>query len=514
MADTNSDWLAYRDRDHRTRSGKWQYVADHLDGTYVDDEKIETYLHRRKQGESDEAYAERRNIVDPSMHFARAVLTLAGMAWAADPQKEMRRWGAEEGAGLGDPEVEGTIMYDLWRDADGQGTNWESVHKGATVDLIGYRRLWGLVERAPGGSARIRTLPPQAVLRVIYDGARLVSVKVETEVETAGSQEDAPRAEKRFLIFGLEGVEEYRYSDKKESELVAARSYGGEAQAGFRFTGRDGLPILPIFPVEVPLRSEVGYVMARKENALFNQENTLDFLLWVACFPKFFADVQNPVDGAFDETLWNELKQAMKKGDNLLPGKGHRFDAPPTAPAQIKQAVLQDKVVGFYRTFFQQYADAAAEKTATEIRQDFRASIEAYLTLLVGALDELENGFLWRIEQIEAPGARWGGGDPGQAFVERSTDFQPVDLDARIEQLAARALPGGRIAVDDETAFEITERYLASKGFDVPEDREAALREVVRASLERETQAGALPSAADLLRRRLTTSGTTNNDAL
>ena len=98
---------------------------------------------------------------------------------------------------------------------------------------------------------------------------------------------------------------------------------------------RSGRKTPPVFSARLTFPTEIGYLQARRANALFNQENSLDFLLWIACFPKFLADVINKDDGSFDEELYGAIEKAFKEGSNLIPGSGGKYVAPPMDPAKI-----------------------------------------------------------------------------------------------------------------------------------------------------------------------------------
>lgn len=491
--DTGKNWLKYTSHEYERMFPKWKYTEDHLSGAVIDDDLIEDYLHQRLQGESDDAYTERKQIVDYTPHFARACLTLGGMLWSVDYDAR-RRWTKEEsGEGLGDPDTEDSIMSRLWVNADGRGANWTTIWKGATIDAIGYQKFYVLVEgvRRDGegnviADPSVRILPPQSVPRPVYQNGRLVSVKVKTSTETVLSQQQAAEKEDRYIIYYMDGFETWREDERGEPEQIGTREpYGGEDNPGFRYLDRDlRTPILPIFEVELPLRSHLGYIMSKKANAILNQENTLDFLLWVACFPKLFLDVKGK-DGEFSQDMYDAGLEAVSAGNNVVAGAGNRYDAPPTGPADIKSKILEKKVRAFFTTFFQAYGDAASERTATEIRQDFRAGVEAFLILLGTTMDEAENGALWRLEQAHFPSRRavWGG-----ANVTRSTNFQPIDIEARIDGLVRRYLPEGKVPVDMDTALEITVKALESDGIAINPDRKNALRERLQLAFDREEQ--------------------------
>lgn len=485
-----NNWLRHTSREYDREAKKWEYVADHLTGEVIDDDKIKKYLHRRKQGETSEAYQERTNLVDYTPHFARAALTLAGMLWAVDYDAR-RRWAKIEGGeGMGNPETDGTPMARLWENADGRGSNWPTVWHGATIDAIAYRKFYVLVDgvrRNETGDViaepSIRILPPQCVPDASHDDAgRPVWYKVKTSTEIPRTPREPAKEENRYLIFDVEGIETWRETENGLAEQIGKRFYGGPDNPGFRYLDRDmRTPILPIFEVSIPLRAHLGYIMAKKANAIFNQENSNDFLHWISSFPKLMADVRS-ADGTFDKKQWDQITKSLKEGANVLPGKDNKYDAPPTGPAEIKEKYLKRKVDAFFTTFFQAYGDAASERTATEIRQDFRAGVEAFLILLGTTMDEAENGALWRLEQVSFPGRMdlWGG-----AFVERSTNFQPVDINQRLESLVGRYMPNGRVPLDEETAHEIQVKALESDGIAIGEDRKKKLRAALKVEMDR-----------------------------
>lgn len=516
MAD-ESTWLKHQHPHYAANSRKWTYAMAHLDGSVMDAVDAGTYdgarltsnLHggtplpglvRRRQGETEGGFLERRQIADYTPHYARACTTLAGMLYAVSDQTS-RQWqpvgedGEPEGDGLGSPSDRSTPAGRLWHDADGRGTNWLTLWKQASIDIIAVQEMWCLVEgvrrdeqgREVGGPT-LRLIPPTCVLDWIEEGGRLVEVKVKEQVDRRTSVRQKSDAHDRYFIYRLDGVTIAEEVERGGNKVVVeeTRPYGSPDGAGFRYWAdpERRVPALPIFRVQLPFRTQVGYLMARKANAIFNQESALDFLLWIACFPKLFADVQDE-NGNLLSDLWKEFEKKVAEGSNLLPGAGHKYDAPPTGPAEIKHKILQAKVEAFFTSFFQAYGDAARERTATEIRQDFRAGVEAFLTLLTGTLDELENGALWRLSQVEFPDQPdlWG-----NAHVTRSTNFQPVDIEARIESLVQMTMPGGRVPVDTETAVEIAVKFLESKGLAIGDERKELLRAATQSAMDRVAQ--------------------------
>jgi len=518
MAPPPVSWLKHWHPHFRDNFFKWLYISDHLEGRVLDGAElehlpkaaqiairelvaqagmqrslsysgqvfvtppvklIEQYLLGRRQAEHDEAYRERKALADYTPHFLSAVITLAGMIFAVEQDAE-RSWGE-----LGDPRDPNTPIGALWGDADGRGTSYPAVFRRATVELIAFRETWGRVEGTEFDGDRVVAPPTISTVQALlvedfFETDNPTEVKTWHHADTRSSIREAPVSEKRWWVYYLDRAELWREKDKKGTltpELLDTVFYGGTDEKRFIFKSRSSnRPVLPIFREQLSIPGNVGWLMAKKANAIFNMENANDFSLWVATFVKLLGDVKD-ADGVFDETLWNELKNTLQSGANLLPGIGHRYIAPPLDGATIRLNVIEQKVKRFYHSFFQSFADQASiERSATESRQGFRADIEAFLTILTSSLDDLENGMLYRLEQITFPDnpELWG-----LAFVERSRKFVPVDWPDKIDQLVDRTMPGGakaRIPLDAEMLLDIAVRWLKEHGIAItPEVKERLL---------------------------------------
>ena len=116
---------------------------------------------------------------------------------------------------------------------------------------------------------------------------------------------------------------------------------------------------------------------------------------------------------------------------------------------------------------FEDYGDAAKEKTATEIKLDSQTGIDSFLTYLAGALDEFENNALYRYSQAELPDQPQYWGD---ARVSRPLDFTPVDVDAIAEKLSNRYVTGmNTVPTDSETMTNILAEIFKSDGINAPD---------------------------------------------
>jgi hypothetical protein len=465
----------------------------------VDRGKVRKYLRQRAQGESNEAFRERAEDADYTNHLAAIVDSLVGLMTGVE-ENAARTWGpAIEGAdgrtetgGLGDPKVPGSPAFRLWTNADGRGTSWLSLWAGLAVELSLMHTAWLLVDTTEGGAGVVRMLPPEAVVNWLEDAeGNIVEALIEEHADPRSSLRQKPGSAKRYVELTAEGVQRWRRDDTGNAVAL------GPLEAwGTPFVSAAGEPIVPLRRVTLPMRRHVGLYLARKVNALFNRKSRRDHVIASASFAKLM------VDG--DANVFQAVKEALAKGNNVLHGK-HTFDAPPTGPAEVATTVLEADTKELYLTAFREYGDAAAQRTATEVKQNVAAGAGAYLALLSTTLDQAEAWALHLLEQIEL-----GTGKAGVAAVTRSTDFLPADMEAVMTKLQERvfgpnvAVPLGRKAqteaakqlaaymglpVDDDeieaavTARELVAQLTAAIGFPVPgEARALALAKVFVAS--------------------------------
>jgi hypothetical protein len=437
-----ANWIEYTHTEYDQLKPKWRYAIDHYESLVIEKDNIETYLIKRAQGESADAFEERKKLADYTPVFGHAVDSLAGMLFAAE-SKATRIWdeltevedGLATGDGLGNPEDPDSIAGKLTRDCDGTGINWETKWKMSAIDFMVTHRLWCYVEGVSDerGIPKIHVIRPNEVTNWREDEhGNIVEVLLHEVVDVRDSLSDDPNNMiHQYIHFTVEGWTKYQ-SGGSDKERVYSVVDSGE----YEFINPSGERVLPIFLVELPLRRNVGYILAKKNNAIFNKESDKDNLLRLANHPKLVLSA--------DDTLYSLISTEIIKGSNVLqeypdkPGQ-HRYIAPDTSPAQVAIEDLQKKIEGFYYTAFQQYSDAARQRTATEVRQDLSRGIGAFLELLAGAVDELENGAFMRVEQIMLEDqSKWG-----RAHVKRSDDFMPIDADAHIQKLIDTYFPQG-----------------------------------------------------------------------
>jgi hypothetical protein len=418
-------WLDYVHPDVKRYATRWRYVWDLYTGECVDPGNVPNYLVRRATGEHADSYGERCRMADYTNHLSALVDSLSGML-AAVERSAVRKWMGAEGepAGvLGDPKVPGTLAERLTRNASGDGDGWATIWRRVSPMLFLLRRSWVLTDTAAPGVPMVRLLSPWAVRNWMEDdktGVLTEALLVE-DADARASLHDEPDGGRTYLYLRVEGWQRLRPVKDSAVEVVE--------EGPWSYVTRDGTPTIPLSFGSLPIARDVGYVMARKCNAIFNKESERDHLLRYGNSPRFMLD-------APDETQFNKLVDSLVKGSSVLQGVTHKWVAPDVGPAEVASKVLERKVEEFYRTGFREYADSAAQKTATEVRQDVAAGLGAVLSLARTALDDLENDVLWFLEQTVAPAnrANWG-----VAHVIRSDDFAAPNPDEAADKLVASA---------------------------------------------------------------------------
>jgi hypothetical protein len=355
------------------------------------------YLIQKEQGELNAAYKERRKISSYTPHFPFAVSSLVGMFF--DAQGELTpTWEPEDATEGLESSFDRDVTGALEENFDGKGNSFEAWLWDTAIQLTAMGTVWPRVEgvvrdTSPGGEpngsvieeAAVVTEPPIRVENWLEQDNRLKEAKLRTIVDDRDSLRDlqSEAREIRHIYYTPEGFRQYRLSvdDSPRDQSVREEEMMRQEMDLYRTVSRrESGRILPIFRVDLPLRGNPGYNSARDANTIFNLESALDFEIWHSSFAKFLADVDS--EDGINEDLWDELQDAFRKGANLLPGAGHQYAAPPSDNASIKMDRIEKKVEAFYKTFFQRFGNRAKEQTATEIKQEARSGVQAFLTLL------------------------------------------------------------------------------------------------------------------------------------
>jgi hypothetical protein len=290
-------WIEYTHPDYDANIRKWTIASDFYEAKFYDSDKtLKQYLIQRAQGESDDSFDERKDLLDYTPVFPHVVDSLAGMLFAAEG-KAKRVWDEENGGALGDPEDPKSTAGKLRRDADGLGTDWETTWKRSAIDLIVLHRKWCLVDGFTEGREipTIHLIDPQNVTnwRRERDG-RLVEALVKEEVDTRQSLNDDPEPQDQYIHYTTEGWQRYSLGEGGMTAMT-----DDDASGTYNYIDSGGQPILPIFMVELPMRRHVGHILARKQMVIMNRESSRDHSLRVAEFPKLVLSA--------DDNLFKQL---------------------------------------------------------------------------------------------------------------------------------------------------------------------------------------------------------------
>lgn len=440
---------------HAARAERWAYVRAVYTGGYLDRD-TGRYVPRRSQAESDGEYAERIKVLDPDMLFSRAVGSLTGQLAAAESQIQ-RTWtgkGDDETA-FGDVDEEGTIADRLWTDADGEGTPWAVLWRRAAQGLILNDEQYAVVSGveaetvevgtdAEGGpiteeverDPRVQLVAPEAVVYVQEAAGRLVRVHILTRRE-ADPLAGRETAQEVLTVYTLAGWQRYVRDEGSgaDGEIEAEGSYEYYEDAGKRRR------VLPVIRARLGLEQPVAYLLARKAASRMSMENRRDSLVNKANTPRLVHKTNNPKNEVSDELAQGSTYHQIGAEDAM------QFIEPGTAGADLATRVLEDKAKAFQQAAYQTFEDQARQVTATQVREQSRAGADAFLTLLSGVVEGMENDAFFLLAQAYGlPPAAWG-----VPRVQRSTEFVAFDEAERADMIreavfGPNPVPVGRTA--------------------------------------------------------------------
>lgn len=479
-------WLDYVAPEFAEKVAQWVYTRDHYTGEANAPWNVPRYLIRKKVGEAMEAYEERVLLTDYTPHFGSVVDTLAGMLAQVEPNAN-RTFGRgktrpTKAGPLGSMTDPSTIMGKLALDADGDHNGWLTFWQLLATELVALHDAWVLIDGgADGTTPRLKLIGAERVRNWRYENGTLVEALLVEAVDSRSSIQDNPDQflQEQYVRFTLTGWE--RWQKKKSNSEAEAEDLAVKIDEGsYNYVDRNGNPCLPIFRAQLPLRRNVGFLLARKANAIFNKESERDHLLRFACFP-----ILNVVA---NDTLFKKVTEWLRNGARVLqvlPGNAsHSFIAPSEAPATVLNTTIDAKVSEFYAVAFREFGTAARSGrdrvTATEIKAEVAIGISAFLGLLRSAVDNAENTALYLLEQTVFPR------DPGKwglATVQRSNDFAPFDYESMVERLRIRYFgAASTVPVGKTGRFQAAKEIAEHDGLEVNDDEMMAEIEKLESS--------------------------------
>lgn len=493
----------------------WRTTRDVYEGAEAMVPRAKEYVPQRKMGEADSAYEERVNL----LHFDGILGALVDMMvglWARKPPEE-ESWGLLGPEGENGEVPDDSVAGKLIRDADRCGTSWENLRRMRATDLVVYR--WyvsyvdtnnteanvprteeGEVTREAAQRAGVRPYVNKATALDLLDwiekDGRLIEAVVKEGAEQRDSLEDGRgTAVTTYLRFMLTGWERYIVEKDDDGNDKVSRIGTGP----YSYVDDQGLPRLPVVRRKLPSPRYAAYTLSRVVLQIINQDSHLDAMLRGAALGQFLA-IQGDQE---------EIRKTVKVGDKILP-----YPSGMTTPAFVglgtdAAVTIQDRVESlterFWRMAMFEFTDRARERTATEVEQSFASGIGAFLTLLSGVCEEIENEEKSLLAQAVQPPTEAVAfrGDVGATKFAR--EFKVEDVIAELERLKELVFgPSAPLSLSDGLSVAVGSHILTrlDEQFGVlGEDNELDVEDELRAKaeedrLERERMEGRLEEAS------------------
>lgn len=455
-------WLEETYEGYSDSLDEWVYADDWYTGAVAKDDKIGDYLIRRVRAEHINDYNERKKIAAAIPYVSSVIDSLNGMVFAVEEDAQ-REWHEPEQpeTGLGDPEVRGTPAYRLLHNTDGAGTAYNPFWQRVGINLLKFTKVYILIEGVSGsGEPRMRMIPPMSVTNYFDDNGLVTDYIVKHYGFGRTSVRDPWEKRQRYTHYALDGWTTYEKNDD-DFRVVDEAPY-------VYFTTREREQrTLPIFQLCLPLSRNVAYNAARQANRIFNMESEQQAAMRKGQLPRLVLRTN-------DLEEHKKFMKQSKDGGNVMvqdpsDQKEHYYLLQPTDAAQLANEVILRHKEAFYETTFQNFADAVPrQKTATQIRQESRASLETILTLLSDTLDEGENRAIHLMEQTEFPNdaSRWG-----VFHVHRSKRFEPVDADGVVASIKKTYFGNDTVPIDEAGMTDAAEKIADHYGITYNSDK-------------------------------------------
>ncbi|WP_263787299.1 hypothetical protein [Salinibacter grassmerensis] len=442
--------------------------------TLGDDGMYGTYLPRVPR-EPLQNYVDRLKTSDYTNHFARVVNTYAGMM-AAVADKNKRTWQEDDqDRGLKNHPARGDVASKLKKEADGKGTSWSEKFQDLLIQLLKFDKAYVLVEglsEEGDDEAKIKFIDPRNVVNKKYEGGNLVELLVQDTRVIEPSLKSKRREQVEYIHYHREGFDRYR---KQDDEVVRVTDDDGNPISG-TYEFYDGAEqdesskTIPV--VEMELDINVGSELAVKANRIFQKQSERDHKQRMMNAQLLTLDVE---DQGFEEA-----RRTLTRGGRTVQGKG-QFINPSAEPVESYSDTIKRKEADLYKSFFLNNQDSAVQKTATELRQDFRSGLEAILNVFKNELDRGEQKVLQLLEQVyfQNSPSLWG-----QATVSRTSDFEPTNKEAQAKKLRSIFFDVPSIELPPETKSRVVGRILELMNIEYEEEEllaEAREQQITRA---------------------------------
>ena len=406
------------------KSDDWTYTDVHYDAQRLYQiDNLTEYVPQKHLGEADEAYSERLKITAYMPLLAAVLDSIVGGVARKDSESD-RKWGVLERES-----VNGTPVKDvLLKDADRNGTSWAHFQLRKLTSGLVFNETFTLIDTTGvDGRPFIALIPPLALTNWLEDedGRMVEALIVEVADERTSIFDPSEGAEaERYLKLTIEGWQRFRITENDDGEpIVEATPF--EIWDGGPWLDREGDERLPLVKTMPRLNRYAAFELAHLANEILNLNSELRYILRAGGLGQFLS--LSATDDEFSELVEGILTGVKALQLNPESANPHSFVGPDMGPVQGMLKTLVDKKESFWQASLFEFSDQAVERSATEIRADFAASIGSFLASLAEAADESENEELWLLAQAVKPGVVDSANEADIPTVQRSTDFSVED---------------------------------------------------------------------------------------
>jgi len=331
---------------------------------------------------------------------------------------------------------------------------------------------------------------PLAMRHWGVDGNGLPFVTIQSSRVAPTGPKQKAESEMTYVVYRPQRYDTYvegadgEGDERIESESGTWADVEGEEAPFFVL---DGQSVPPVLRIDMPWEARLGYQVARKHRAIYRMTSRRDFSVSAAMNGLIQLGVGEDVE------MEDIIKEDAKSGEKFLPYSSdmgeHKGLQLPTEGAQLGTEVLNAKKKDLTRIAYAEMEKGARSATsATEAMIKERGAAAAALSVVAETMSDAEQ----RILSLMAQGSdfrSFAGPAPTDPGVSASWPTDYSDVVGGDEESLAKAIFGGRLPADEETATEVLMDTYEEEGYS-PE--ESALREEVRSAMDRSAQSSSL----------------------
>lgn len=367
--------------DYTDQQRKRELVMD----AYTGDD-IEKHLTRREQFESKKEFKERKSISAYTSYFGNILDAHTGVLFQHSPERDFGL--------LGDPENRQDVAYQVFKDVDGRGKNYNTMVREAANQLQLKHEAYALVDGLDAyGVAPVHLIPADDVVNWTDDYQR---VKIRRDVEHPDFENAAEEDDDYYTVFSPEGYEHIRVNG--DGDVISE----GRGEFSQMYRSISGRPVPPVVRVELPIPRFVTHNLAEQSIAIYEAETVRDMSLRTSGFG--FLQIS-----AEDRETAQDILDGFERGDKVAQispeaSRDHKYISPNFQGTEARREDVKHKIENLYRTGFKELQQKAQlYNPATEILSNNEKNRSAYVSVIAYALEELENQVLHLLEQTHFP---------------------------------------------------------------------------------------------------------------